>query len=320
MKTNFLKIALTLVLALVVTGVMAQIPADYSADNATEDVYQTVSTSFRLYVAPDVNYSPTYTADGTIGAGVQWTWTIPAALGANAEGISDGTAQGLNYITFSNPATTGGPYTVQVAESNAGGACVGAAQSQDVYIIAAPTATITGTPADANWQQVVANLEYQRCTEMAGGENLTVTFAETGVLAAMANYGYGIQLVRTAYEPDGVTIADGPTTSTVVDNLLSAKVAGGANDGGSRVESSGALTWYNDGVDNHRTKYEFTLIKASDAPVAAANGIVSQISHKSDYIGGTVTTYPFTGNTITYWVNLPPVTGPIYHIPNNFTF
>jgi hypothetical protein len=324
-KTNFLKILMTLVMAFVITGAFAQPfeDANYTETNGT-DMYQTVGKSFGLYVIPDPAYSPLYTGAGTIGAGVQWTWTFPAGLGAaedaSATAITTGTAQGSNYIEFTNPATTGGPYTVGAVESNTGAACVGPAQNQDVYIIAAPTAALTAAPADGDWQEITANFEYQRCTEMPAGDDITVTFTETGVPAAMANYAYGVQLVRTAYDTDGVTVVDGPTTSTVINYDTDAKVAGGAVDGGSVTEACGALTYYNDGTDDYRTKYEFTLIKASDAPGAALDGVISQISHKSDYIDGTVTTYAFAGNTVTYWINLPPVTGPIYHIPNNYTF
>ena len=312
---------MTLVLAFVITGAFAQPfeDANYSEDYTT-DMYQTVGKSFGLYVIPDPNYSPLYAGAGTIGTGVQWTWTLPAGLGPNVGGIVSGTPIAQNYVEFSNPATTGS-YNVIVAESNTAGSCAGGAITQVVNIISAPTAALTATPADADWGELVAGLEYQRCTEIAG-DNLTVTFTETGVPAAMANYAYGIQVVRTAYEADGVTpIPAAASTTTVINYDTDAKVAGGADDGGSVEEDCGiALEWYDDAGTDRRTKYEFTLIKASDAPLAALDGVISQISHKSDYIDGTVTTYAFAGNTVTYWVNLPPVTGPIYHIPNNYTF
>jgi hypothetical protein len=62
------------------------------------------------------------------------------------------------------------------------------------------------------------------------------------------------------------------------------------------------------------------LLKASDAPGAAANGIISAISEKSDYIAGVVSTYAFTDSQIVIIVNPAPSTGPIYHIPNSYAY
>ncbi len=42
-----------------------------------------------------------------------------------------------------------------------------------------------------------------------------------------------------------------------------------------------------------RTRYTYTLVKASDAPGAALDGVISAISQKSDFIVATVNTYPF---------------------------
>ena len=319
-KTNIFKIAMTLVMAFMITGAFAQPfeDANYSEDNAT-DMYQTVGKSFGLYVIPDANYSPLYAGAGTIGAGVQWTWTF-AGLGASGAIVS-GIAQGSNYVEFSNPASTG-PYSVVVAESNTAGACAGGNITQVVNIIETPAgAALTATHTDADWLELVADLEYQRCTEMLAGEDITVTFDEVGVPAAMANYAYGVEMVQTAYDTDGTTVINTSVAATVINYDTDGKVAGGAIDGGSVTELCGvALEYYDNAGTDCRTKYEFTLIEASNGPGAAFEGIISQISHKSDYIDAAVTTYAFLGNTVTYWINLPPVTGPIYHIPNNYTF
>jgi len=77
---------------------------------------------------------------------------------------------------------------------------------------------------------------------------------------------------------------------------------------------------HNDGTNDYRTVYEYTLQSSSDV---TGTGIVSAISHKSDYLtingGGSVTASPFTNpTTITYIVNPRPVTGPIYHISNDW--
>ncbi|MFO7843760.1 MAG: hypothetical protein R6V16_08115, partial [Bacteroidales bacterium] len=76
-------------------------------------------------------------------------------------------------------------------------------------------------------------------------------------------------------------------------------------------------------VGGERTKYEYTIKTATDYTGTGAEGIISAISHKSDYLAvagsGEITTYPFTGTlTVTYIVNPAPSTGPVYHIPNDF--
>jgi hypothetical protein len=60
-------------------------------------------------------------------------------------------------------------------------------------------------------------------------------------------------------------------------------------------------------------------LKASDA-TAVAEGIISAISQKSDFIAGTQLAYTYTDNTVVFIVNPAPATGPIYHIPNNYAY
>jgi len=70
-----------------------------------------------------------------------------------------------------------------------------------------------------------------------------------------------------------------------------------------------------------RTRYTYTLVKATDAPGPAADGVISAISQKSDYVGGTVLTHAFGAkSTYVAIINPTPVTGPIYHISNTFNY
>ena len=327
-KTNFLKIALTFVMVLAITGAFAQVAdveySQYDAGAAAPaDIdYVTVGATMGYYAEPDAVYHPLYvTPAWTLDAGGVWTWTVPTDPGTAAVLAYPGTKP-ANYVQITFPVV--GNYVVNVAESYAGGCSDVSPSVMNTTAINAPTAAVTGAAADASWNTVTASFEYNRCSALAGGELLTATFTETGVPAALAQYAYGVQKVVTGYAADGSVVVAAATT-TLVDHPTTAKVNGGAIGGGSyALDGTGALSYVQFGGNDVRTKYEFTLIKASDAPGAALDGIISQISHKSDYIaiegGGVAKTYAFAGNTVTYWINLPPVTGPIYHIPNTYTY
>jgi hypothetical protein len=148
--------------------------------------------------------------------------------------------------------------------------------------------------------------------------NMTLTEA---VPVAWAGYAFAINELVENIDPSDVVIGaalvnnnsfkDFPTTA----KLKSPTLTGAGSPYGYSFTSS-ALNVQN----NLRTRYTYTLIKASDAPGAAANGVISAISQKSNYIAGVISTYPFTDNQIVIIVNPAPVTGPIYHIPNNFAY
>jgi hypothetical protein len=319
-KTNILKIALTLVMAFMLTGAFAQVAggdySEYDSDvlTPTNVDFVTVGATMGYYALPDPIYHPLYDFGNgwTLDAGGSWTWTVPA---------NPGTAPNLTYPTPANYVEIEylvvGDYTINVAESFAGGCTDLSPTVMETTVLPVPTAELTGAAADASWDEITANYEYQRCSALPGGEDLTATFTETGVLAANAHYAYGIQLTRTAYNALGVPV-DGPTVSPLINYLTTAKADGATDDGGSMDTNSGALSFYNDGIDDFRTVYVFTLIKATDAPGAAADGIISQISQKSNYLDAAVATHAFVAGNVTYNLNLPPVTGPIYYISNTF--
>lgn len=319
---------MTLVMAFVITGAFAQVAGtDYSEYDgsaaAPADVdYVTVGSTMGYYAEPDPIYHPDYNAGGswTLDGDGSWTWTIPTNPGS-ATLAYPGDA---NYVQITWVGL--GDHVVNVAESYSGGCTDATPQVMNTTVLPEPTAAISGAADDASWTTVTANYEYQRCSSLGAGEDLTVTFTETGVPAALAQYAYAIQMVVTGYDADG-GIVEGPTTTTPINYPTSGKANGGSADGGSLTESSPSLDFvqhdFGAGLENVRTKYEFSLVGASDAP---ADGLISQISHKSDYItidgGGSESTYAFdaVNPTVTYWINLPPVTGPIYHIPNNFAY
>lgn len=295
---------MTLVLAFVITGASAQILTDYAETNVT-DMYQTEGTTFRLYTLPDPIYSPTYVAatNANLGANAQWTFTF--GLTATAPVVS-GVAVGQNWVEFTNPTVAGSPYTVTVAESNTGVGCGDVTpESQVINVVAVPTATIT-----------TADITNYCGNQLA--EAININFVEN-VPDALAAFGFAVSEVVDEIDGGGGLIVNVSTNNIYEDFTLIAKAKHPANLGGATPNftygfNSSALVVSN----NHRTRYTYTLLEASDAGTGI-NGIISAISQKSGYIDGLVT-YAFTDNSVVFIVNPAPVTGPIYHIANGYAY
>jgi hypothetical protein len=286
---------------LLANGIYAQILTDYQ--NVAETSYQTAGSTFRLYVEPDPVYSPTYdpVTNSNISPTAQWTWTYAGLSGAPLSGVA--TAQ--NYVEFTNPAV--GSYTINVAESNTLGGCIDPTTvSQDVTVIVAPTATITtADPAQACGDQV------------AMAVNMTFTEA---VPVAIAGYAFAVNELVENIDPSDAVL------STLVDNdgFIDFPTTGKLNNGNGLGGAASPYTYsFNTSAltvqNGLRTRYTYSLIKASDAPGAAADGVISAISQKSNYIDGN-TTYAFGDNQIVIIVNPAPSTGPIFHIPNDWAY
>lgn len=306
-KSTFMKLALVAVAMFVFAGLNAQILTNY--ENVSETVYQTAGKTFRVYVQPDPVYSPSYVAATNlgIGAAARWTWNL-GGLTAVAPWTDNTTAIPQNFVEISAPAA--GSYTISVAESTTIG--IGCPDitpvTRDFVVIAAPTATITTVdPAQACGDQAAVPV--------------AMTFTEA-VPAAFAGYAFAVEEVVQTIDPSDVVL----TTVRTVANFVTYTTAAKLNTGNALT---GAASPYGFSFNTaalvveggNRTRYTYTLRKATDAPGAAAEGVISAISEKSDFVGGTVLTHPFGAKT-TYVaiVNPAPSTGPIYHIPNNYAY
>jgi hypothetical protein len=322
-KRNFLKAVLGVAAAmLLTTGVYAQVAnSDYAEYDAnvtapTNIDYVTLrtggTTTMGYYALPDPVYHPSYSGPGwTLTAGFTWNWTIPTNPGGAAS-ISGGGAP-ANYVEIDYTAT--GNYVVNVAEQApaAFGGCADATPTvMNVTVIAPPSVGITtADPAQACGNQAAMTVD------------LSLTEA---VPAALAGYAFAInetvENIDAGGTPIGAALVD---NDAFVDYPTTAKLntgndlTGAASPYGCQFTTS-AL----DVQNNLRTRYTYTLIKASDAPAAAADGVISAISQKSDYVavagGADYLTYAFTDNQIVIIVNPAPVTGPIYYVPNNFNY
>ncbi len=301
---TMLAIAAMLLLA---NGTFAQILTDY--EDLAETSYQTAGTTVRFYVEPDAVYSPTYNpaTNGNINANARWTWTFPGGLTASAPVVS-GSAVAQNYVEFTNVAV--GSYTITVAESNTVGGCLdGSPESQDLTVIAAPTAALTtADPAQACGDQAAMAID--------------LTFTEA-IPQALAGYAFAITELVENIDPSDAVLGTVSTNNAFVDFPTTAKLNSGngllnaASPYGYQFNTSPLVV-----ENNLRTRYTYTLVKATDAPGAEPQGIISAISQKSDYPNhATPNTYPFTGDAqIVIIINPAPVTGPIYHIPNDFAY
>lgn len=324
-KSTFLKVALVSVAMFMFAGANAQNPpvpyGVYDANllvptNVDYVTLKTGGTTMGYYALPDPVYHSNYVATGALTAGFVWNWTILPAMTINKPGAA-------NYVEIEYTAT--GNYVVEVAEEAAPafGGCADPSETiMNVTVIAPPTFTVSA-PALASI-----------CDNQAA-QAITVAIVEN-VPVALASYGFLVTEEIDEIDELDAVINDGVETD-LHDFTLAAKL---------KTTSTPALagaqpnyTWgFNtaalDVNNSNRTRYTYRFRKANDAPVAAAQGFVSAISQKSDYIIpgiAALNTYAFaSGNaqvtlvggvaTITYIVNPTPQTGPIYHIPNNFAY
>ncbi len=279
-KKSVLKLAMTIMAAFMFTAVSGQIPAEYSETNTT-DMYQTVNTNFRVYVQPDPVYNPDYVTNGDIDLNSFWQFILSGGLTAvTPDDITDPVSQNWVLVT----ASTIGEQTISATESFGAAGCDGSTQVQTVHVVGAPTGELTGD-GSACGENVVADL--------------VITFSEEdGIYDAFA---YNISVKRQGYDVNGEPVG---TAEDLADLSVPATNDGFVNSG-SEV-STPNMEFVVDGTPL-RTKYEFTL-----ASVASRTSTVSQIRAGT----GDSPFYAVADQTVTFWLNLPPVTGPIYHIPD----
>lgn len=316
-KINFLKGVLGVAVAMLMTvGAFGQVAnSDYerydtdvlNPDTIDYITLKTGGTTMGYYAMPDTVYHPNYVAPGwTLTTGFQWNWTVAPAMGVNKPATAP-----ANYATITYTAT--GNYVVRVAEQApiAFGGCVDATPTvMNVTVIAPPAATIATVDTTA-----------QSCG------NLPATRVELQFTEAVP-YNWAAYAFAVVEEVVNLDAAGNPITSTrvtdsvFVDYPITAKL---------HFTDPAAVSPYSftfntsarNVVNANRTRYTYTLIKASDLPRTISQGLVSGISQKSDYLNtpASITKYAFvTHPSISWIVNPAPVTGPIYHIPNNFNY
>jgi len=315
-KQNLLKLALVSIAMMVFTGAWAQNPpapyVEYDADTQvpTNIDYVTLrtggTTTLGYYALPDANYHPNYVAAGTLTADFVWNWTIPTFPAGYVETIAKPGAANYAQITYDRI----GDYVVNVAEQASaayGGCADGTPTIMNVTVINPPSAGFTTADVLTGW-----------CgDQVAQAINISIT---ENVPDELAGYAFSVEEVVENIDINGNAIGAALTTnSTFVDFPTTGEVVDG--DAGFTAATPDFDYDFNSSAlvveNNLRTRYTYTLKKASDA-TAVDEGIISLISQKSDYIAGTQLAYAYTDDTVIFIVNPNPSTGPIYHIPNDY--
>ncbi|MFO7656382.1 MAG: hypothetical protein R6W78_04890 [Bacteroidales bacterium] len=316
-KGNLLKlftgIAMTLFVA---NGLFAQVEvADYAAISgaATEIDSVTVGSTTRLYVKPDAYFHPGYVAPGwSLTPGFSWTWTIPGAAGTADAGEATATADVWVQVDWS--VTAGGPYEITVTEtaSAAFGGCTG---DTNVWVSVIDSATVAFTSGAG----YIDNDTLSVC-EGDGSLSNIVQATFTGIRTFQLDWSLEIATLASDKSKELywslAKVSLGGTQAYAVEK----DGAGGNQEVNINATTfnlsrptDNTYTAINDGTRKKITLYSYAI-----------NGVNDRISRKSDYLNNPTpntngwTWYDTTPKTVVIKVNPAPVTGPIYHIPNNW--
>jgi len=344
-KQNLLKLALMMVAIFMFAGANAQdlTSGDYVRSNATAITDPaavtfldkvTVNKPMPFFVWPSAAYNPDYVATATthytpvadiiLNVISNFAW-IPGADGVTANANK-------NYVEISW--TSVGNKTYSVTETPVGGLCPAVPVYFGVEVIAVPSATIVG----ANTAFGLNNVISSQCWDAATPHNVIVeaTLPNTDEV-----YPYHFNVTYEVFNVNGLNgSGELPNTGNVfnTDPLL-----GVTNIAAPTTVINGSVTATAPSASNPIILTTGTELVASQDYVVQNNMITvyritynnvnAAISRKSDYLAartGSWTAadydnfsyYPATAvATAKYIISLPtPVTGPIYHIPNNFAY
>ena len=324
-KKNLLKLAMTFMATFMFAAAMGQtypttILNDYRA--VDEVIQQTTGVPLTLYVAPDPAYHPNYVNEidaegnsGNIGlnATAQWRWVYGFSWNHLTDGGPDPASEvkawttGQNYVDISaaNLPAVGATRTYWVKERVSSTGCEdnGAGQSKTILVTGEPDGTMDGANTGTAWE-VNGDGDFVTCGTGVI-DNLNINFTEQGATADL--YAYNLTATRTAYDANGVVISG---QENVASFDMSIEATGDTFVASGTSPETPSMVYYNDGTTNFRTKYVFTLEEVASH--------TSTLSHLRADIANAF--YPVsTAQTVTYILNIPPATGPIYHIPNNFS-
>ena len=324
-RTNFLKIAFTLVLAFVITGAFAQftgtdVPGD-GADFVTNyetagqetvgTTYLMEGTTIPLFALPDPYYHPSYDnsapTDYTLhNDGFTWTWTEATTTLTITQAAAED-----NYVTVGAAVgdAAGSPYTINVIEAApaAWGGCSDLTKDEDITInvVAQPTATLASTVAVNACVGGAALPATVIATTAAGWQNYRLEWTlEIATLDATATKDQWFD------DEDGNVPAG--AAKNVPESTTQAAPATIAALGGTLDIFTVASYKV---INSKPTVYTYTLANIND-----------QASRYGDFIGlggvdgaaNTFTYYAIAAQQLVVTVNPSPDTGPIYHINSSW--
>ena len=319
-KSNFFRTVLGVAAAMLISvgasGQITFVNDDYKQYDSNVLLPDTVDyvtlkaggTTMGYYAMPDPVFHPNYTQGlgWALTANFVWNWTVAPVMATAKPGAD-------NYVQITYTGINSYVVTVAEQSSPAFGGCVDASPTRmNVNVIAPPQVSITTpTPAVGLCGNQPAN-------------TITMSFIEA-VPQNWAGYAFAVNQTIENIDAANAVIGAAVLDADTLDFPTTAKLKNPTLTGGGSpyawTFNTRPLTVRN----GLRTRYTYTLIKASDAPGAAADGAISSISQKSDYIGGVVNTYAFVADATHFTsysivVNPAPATGPIYYIPNNFAY
>ncbi|MGE0090713.1 MAG: hypothetical protein AB7S50_14670 [Bacteroidales bacterium] len=303
-KTNFLKFALTLVMAFVIYGANAQILTDYVQAVAAgpEEIDSVITgTTTRLYVYPDLNFSPTFdpATNGGLAGSQVWEW-YPSSDGS---GVAIKGAANENWLEYTWGAA--GLFPVSVIESNSLLSCDGSVSTIDVRILPEPTVAFTSVDGTPVFGSAASPFSY--CESEA---RLLTDYPQatiTSNISGMPSYQIQYSLVVDTTHSGGATWTAIPASGLTYDGAAGTQqiVTGSTHNLNRPV--AGFIA-----IDGRPTRYTYSL-----------NGVTDRITRKCDYLTNSAkaanawTWYDdVTPETMVILVNPAPVTGPIYHISN----
>ena len=304
-KKNVLKLAAAAFVFLFAANVVnaqtypATIEGVYSVED--EIIYQTVGYGLTLYVAPDPFYSPDYDGSNPVGINPAslWRWVYGGSWNAGEE-IKGWANQNFVELASEDLPEIGVPMIFWVKESFGAAGCAdgGDGESKEIMVVGTPEITEFEGANTGDWEGEDDNFTF--CGPNTA--TLLVTIDEPSVPESLREYSYEISVVRRYF--DGADWNE--------DNSYDNDISIIGRQGFDHSVITTLLGYYNDGDDDFSTEYLFTL---------AENSLTSKISTVSAYRANPIAdapSYIVPVNTIRYVVALPPTTGPIYHIPNDF--
>ena len=280
----------------------------YTPSTSENTTYVTEGTTVPVYALPDPYYHPNYDPSSsvyTLTDGFTWTWTGTATTSLT---VTQADPQD-NYVTVAAGLGDAGSYVLSVQESApaALGGCSGATVDLNIEVVEQPGVTMggdatysfcagdPGLPADiqtvisGGWQQyrLVWSLEIATLDDLGAKE---FYYDDENGTNPAAGQKYAQQY--TAAVPQSVaTAAAAPDLMTV-----------------------GSFNVINNGSRDAVTVYTYTLTSINDQ----ASRFGDFISLDGDDSDASAFTYYAAGETVVVTVYPAPVTGPIFHIPNNW--
>lgn len=300
-RMNFLKILMTLTLALVINGVFAQVWFDKTtAPQATDSV--TVGVTVPYYVEPDQYFNPATTAYGDtadVALVSTFVWdfsaftTAPTLVWQSHNGDGAGNDGNSVKVTFNAVEAV---QNISVTET--AGSCPGAAVTLPVKVIASPTIAYAATAAGIiGATTTFCDLDAQQDDIL----RVNFTGSVSGIPAYTLDYTYTVDTFVTATS-SWVSVATATADHTGANAITGINTATyDLNDHAGNFAVIGGNT----------TRYVYTL-----------KGVTDRISRKSEYLTNPTKVlaswnrYDNADDVITVTVNPAPVTGPIYHIGN----